>query len=695
MPGLRSSANVVARHVALAATFLGAGCNHNSEADFIPAVIISQDVRGGPRRSSGIELSFIDRSVSPGDDFYSFANGRWLASTSIPGEHDSYGFFTIADEKLERDLLSLMQSAERDPETAPLTDVVRTLFRSGVDQAAIDSIGLSTLSPELGMIDRVHTIDDLPPILAHLQLIGVTPFFKIHRPAYWELLGTNYLYLRQTSLGIADGNVLDRGAGERIVQSYREFMIGTLERLGETPRAAALLAGRVIDLEQRLAALAMSESELRDFQRNYNLCSSRRLQKLTPEFDWRAFFAALGIKKWNKVVVGQPEYFREVGRIVGRQDGELIRAYLKWTLLLEYAPYLSAESIRSYENFKATVRGTRKVTRSRDLVVTDIVNREVPDAVGALYLRKFFPQAMETRVHAIFNNLKAAFGQRLRCNSWLSDRTKKKALRKLAAMKIQMGGPELRLTYDGVELKQGEFARNIMKVREYRMRDHLSRLEEPLHPEKWNVPAQSTGAWHTPYRNVVMLPAGGINQLLRPEADDAYNYGVFGARLAHEITHGFDRQGRVHDWKGKRKDWWTGNDITEFRRRTRELADYYSGFEVLDGVAVDGEKTLDENIADLGGLGIAYDAYLLSLGGAEPPMRDGFSGRQRFFLTYAQQWREVLSEFAMRFRLRGWHAPPRFRVNGPVYHLPEFYEAFPEAAAGHLSLQPEKRISIW
>jgi putative endopeptidase len=295
----------------------------------------------------------------------------------------------------------------------------------------------------------------------------------------------------------------------------------------------------------------------------------------------------------------------------------------------------------------------------------------------------------------MFNNLKLAFGRRLQRSTWLSEKTKKAALRKLIAMRLQMGGPEQTLSYERVDLAQGQFLRNVFKVREYRMRDFLDRIGESLNPDEWGVSAQCASAWYRPYRNVVLLPAGSINALLRPEVDDAYNYGVFGTRLGHEITHGFDQQGRLHDQNGQRKDWWSKSDVTAFRGKARKLADYYGAFTVLDGEHVDGERTLDENIADLGGLCIAFDAYLLSLGGVEPPIVDGFSGRQRFFLAYAQKWREVLSDFAMRFRLKGWHAPPRFRANGPVYHLSEFYEAFPEAGSGGLSLRRDERICVW
>ena len=695
MPFPRAFFNVTAISFVLAAALLGVGCSSSPKTVSLPEATLSDDVLAAFRRPSGVDLSLIDHSVLPGDDFYGFANGSWLAATSIPDEHDSYGFFTIADENLKRDLLSLMRSTECEPGTEHLSEVVKTLFSSGMDQAAIDAIGLSSLSPELDMIDSVRSLEDLPPVLAHLQLVGVTPFFQIHRPAYWELLGTNHLYLRQTSLGITDGDVLDRGAGERIVRHYREFMIEAFERLGETSPAATSLAERVVVMEQRLAELAMSASELRDFKRNYNLYSSRKLKKLIPGFDWTAFFAAMGVQKLNKVVVGQPEYFREVGGIIGQRDWELVRAYLKWALLLECAPFLSADFALSYEEFRAAVRGTPSPTKSRDLVVVAVVNREAPDAVGTLYLQEFFPERTRVKVSAIFNNLKVAFGRRLQRSTWLSETTKRAALRKLIAMRLQMGGPEQTPSYDHVELAEGQFLRNVLRVRECRMRGFLGRIGEPLDPDDWDVSAQSASGWYRPYRNVVLLPAGSINELLCPEIDDAYNYGVFGTRVAHEMTHGFDRQGRLHDHDGKRKNWWSRSDVRAFRDKARRLADHYGAFTVLDGEHVDGERTLDENIADLGGLCIAFDAYLLSLGDVEPPVLDGFSGRQRFFLAYAQKWREVLSDFAMRFRLKGWHAPPRFRTNGPVYHAPGFYEAFPEAASGRSSLCPDERIAIW
>ena len=242
-------------------------------------------------------MSFFDRSVAPGDDFYSFANGSWLAATSLPEGHDQYGFYNIAKEQRDLDLLSLMQPADDGPVANHLSEVVQTLFASGMNRQAIDSVGMSALAPELGLIAGIRTADDLPPVLARLQLSGVTPFFKIHRAAYWELAGTNYLYLRQTSLGLADNDILGRGCGEQVRLHYGKFLTYVFQRLGEDPATAARHTRQVIALEERLAALAMTDSELRDFHKNYNEFKLRKLRKLIPDFDWKTFFAGLGVEK--------------------------------------------------------------------------------------------------------------------------------------------------------------------------------------------------------------------------------------------------------------------------------------------------------------------------------------------------------------------------------------------------------------
>jgi predicted metalloendopeptidase len=656
--------------------------------------MVSEEGLPDAGRLSGIDLSLLDPSVSPGDDFYWFANGTWLRTATLPPGADQYGYWDIADERLEGDLLNLMQPG---PGAAAdhLAEFVRALFASGLDSAAIDAAGISALAPELAAIEGVQDRDGLARVLARLQLIGVTPFFKIHRPVYWELDGTNYLYLRQTALGLADGDILGKGAGDDVVRAYRAFMTLTLERLGTDPGAASSLAGRIIALERRLAEHAMPAPELRDFKRNYNLLTPRKLRKLAPGLDWDGFFAALGVERPRKLVVGQPAYFREIGRIVKPPDWELLRAYLKWALLLECSPCLSAEFRDAGDAFRDDVRGAPGPARSRARTVASIVNREAPDAVGSLYLREYLPESSRERVLAIIANLKAAFGRRIENNPWLSDRVKGRALDKLDGLRIKLGGPAQGPSCHGVDPAQGVFVRNIFEVRAYRMREHLRRIGRPLDPDEWTVRAQSTNAWYEPSRNAIVLPAGSINVLFRFDADDAYNYGTFGTRVAHEMTHGFDQQGRLHDRSGKRRNWWSRKDAAEFDRRADDLVRFYSALTASDGAHPDGRKTLGENIADAGGLCIAYDAYILSLNGADPPARDGFSGRQRFFLAYAQIWREVFTADGLRTRMAGWHAPPRFRTNGPLSHFSGFYEAFPEAASGRMAIAPEERIVIW
>lgn len=633
--------------------------------------------------------------MKPGDDFYRFANGSWLKSASIPAGRSHYGFFTMTDERLDQDLLTLMQPTNTPATADHVGRVVHALFASGLDQEATDSIGLEALAPELRLIDSIETMVDVPPVLAHLHRIGVAAFFKIHRPLYWELAGTNYLYLRQRPLGPADNTIVGETPDESNMRDYRDFVTHIFEHLCEDPTLAAARADQVIGIERQLAAQAMSADELRDFKANYNLLNHRELRKLLPGFDWKAFFSHLGAGEVSKVLVGQPAYFTEIGRVLVRGEWPVIRAYLKWVLVLEYAPHLSSDFERSYRTFTAAMTGSSAPVRTRAAVMVDIVNRDLPEAMGALYLRRFFPDSTRIRVVRMFENLKRAFADRIRSHPWLTSRTRNRACKKLEAMRLRLGGPPMKLSHSELRLEDRAFVRNLMHVREYRMRDHLSRVGQPIDRSEWTVTAQSTNAWYQTSRNEIVLPAGGINELFRAKADAAFNYGVLGSRIAHEMTHGFDQQGRLYDDRGRRKNWWSNKDVELFKNAAQKLVEYYSEFAVSDGTRVNGQRTLGENIADLGGLSISFDAYLLSLDGADAPVIDGFTGRQRFFLAYAQKWRELLSEKAMQRRLAGWHAPPRFRTNGPVYQHSGFYESFPEAESGCMSVREDGRITIW
>lgn len=634
---------------------------------------VEEDREADARRASGLDLEAIDSGVAPGDDLYAFACGAWLRTATLPPGRPSYGFYDQREEEREQELQALIESPAANDELATL---VHSLFACGLDEAAITRAGLDPLAERLREIEAIDDGASFTRALAHLLLIGVTPFLEIHRPVYWELDGTNHLYLRQSSLGSADGYLHGEEVNEDSIAEHRTEVRALLARLGRAPEDATRLAERIVAIERRLAARAATPDELRLFRSSYHALSPHQLRRLKSGIDWELFFAELDVPNTERVVIGRPEYFREIGRILEEEDGETIRTYLAWALLHETDRFLSVGS------------------DDRAHAVAKLVAREMPRAIGTLYLREHFPETTRRRVTDLIANVRAAFDRRLRVNPWLHEDTKCRALVKLSRLQVLIGGPPPPPGYGDLVLSPDRFVENVFAVRERRWRGHLARIGETLDDPQWTVEATEANAWSQISRNSILLPAADINDFLRGDVDDAFLYGTLAATVAHEIIHGFDRQGRLYDEQGRRRDWWRDQDEAAIARMSAGLVAHYSGLSV-EGRPVDGERTLDENLADVSGLRIAYDAWRLRLGDREPTVKDGFPGPQRFFLAHAQRWRELLSPEALRSRLAGWHSPPGIRANAPAALCPAFYEAFPRASEGTRNVIPEERILLW
>ncbi len=646
------------------------GCSGAPEIPPPPLPIVEGN-RGVERdRRSGIERSMIDPAITPANDFYRFACGRWLQETTIPAGKMSFGFYDIANAEVERQILSTMTATPAKAD--PLRSMACTLHRSGMDERTIEELDLEPLAPLLREIAALRDNEGLSRTLAHMQLVGATPFFQIHRPLYWEVLGDNYVYLRQTQLGLVDGVLLGRDRDERLVRAQHDYVGALLKELGHAENAALARADGIMALEKRLASHAMSSSELRNFRSNHNVRDLDELRDLVTPIQWGVFFSALDLEEPSGVIVGQLALFEELGRILDQQDWPLIRAYLEWALISEFATELGPRFAQLAATFRDRVQGGAQSTAREDTIAR-LVTREMPDVVGALYLGDFLPRSSRDRVLAMITNLRAAFDARLRANTWLEEDTRARALAKLANLRFLIGGPEQPRYYAGLELDKGTFLANILSIRRIRMREHLRHTNQAVIHKDWRTAAHEANAWYQPSRNSIVLSAAGINELFRAECDNAFNYGTLGTTIAHEMMHGFDNNGRLYDERQRRREWWSSADMRALNSITGRLVRFYESFDL----PVDGARTLDENLPDVVGLRVAYDAYRLSLGDATPAQKSGFSDSQRFFLAYAQKWREQLSPDALQRRLQGWHAPPQLRTNVPALLCAAFHDAFP------------------
>ncbi|MCP4703167.1 MAG: M13 family metallopeptidase [candidate division Zixibacteria bacterium] len=648
----------------------------------------------------GMNHNIIDTSINPGDDFYTYASGLWLKNEIRPDNYGRFGYYNQADKIIEEDIFNILNGNAQFDSTNHLADVITKFYQSAMDTVRINNGGLDMISTELVMVETIKTMADLQKVVTKLVLIGIDPFFDIYKPEPWQILDSNYACFTQSRLGLPNGSdyLTDISDPSSKISQYKSFVIDLLSTATGNKEEINTYADNVISIETDLSSKRMSQADLRNFDKTYNLYKIKKLKSLIPQFDWEIFLSELGMTNSNKVVIGQPKYFKNISKIFKKYDIESLKSYLRFVLLYRSSPYLQTEIADKFWRFKIETCGWQNI--SREIFIYDIVNREIPDALGALFIQKYFPKSKKEDISGLINDLKAAFRNRVIKNDWTSKSSKESILKKLDNMKFLIGGPEIDINYEDLNMNKNSFIQNLFFLREFTAKRHLSTMGMAKDNKAWSVNPHSTNAWYSPTRNLITLPAGNINEFWSND-DDAWNYGTLGATIAHEITHGFDATGRKFDENGnsigfwKNVTGWFGSDNDHFEDCASLLEKKYNKFVVLDSFYVNGENTLNENLADLGGLNIAYDAYILSLDGHEPDTINGYNGYQRFFLSYAQKWRELFEEKTLIRSLSGYHAPPQYRTNGVVYNLPGFYEAFNIDKSAKMYLPPEDRIIIW
>ena len=649
----------------------------------------------------GIELTGMDPSVKPADNFYEYANGKWLAATAIPPDRPLVAIFTQLQDRNREILHQILEETARQALTAgdTIPGKVGTFYRSGMDEARIEKAGAQPLQEELDRIAAMKTLADLLPALARLHGQGVSAAFRFG--PHPDLKNSRLMIgsLGQGGLGLPDRDYYLKSDAktEAIRTAYCAHVEKMLALLGETPEQAAAHAKTIVDLETRLAKASKSRVELRDPKANYHPMSPKQMTATAPGLGWPRFFQDLGLGEQPDLNVGQPAFFQELGKLASAVSLDTWKAYLRWHLLNHYADKLSAAFVEEDFHFKATVLTGVPQLKPRWERVLEATDQLLGEALGQLYVARAFPPEAKAKADVLVQNVKAALRDRLANLDWMSPETRREALRKLDAIAVKIGYPAKWRDYSGLKLADDVYVRNVFRAEAFRQRQELDKIGKPVDRTEWRMSPPTVNAYYNPSRNEIVFPAGILQPpFFDPQADDAVNYGGIGMVIGHELTHGFDDSGRQFDADGNLRDWWTPQDETIYKERAAQIARQYDGYVLLDGLHVNGKLTLGENIADLGGLKIAYLAYQKSLQGQPVPVIDGFTGPQRYFLAFAQLWRYKIRPEAARVRLAtDPHAPPRFRVLGPLYNTPEFFQAFqvsPEETRKKLNPNP---VQIW
>jgi putative endopeptidase len=639
----------------------------------------------------GIDLSARDTSVHPGDDFWSYANAGFMRAHPIPADRTTYGVGDVLEEQIEGQIRDIVDHPGADAASRQVAD----FYASWMDQAGIEARGTAPLRPYL---DRINAVHDRAGLLALFAVPGYSSPIDIGiipDPADT----THYVaFASQSGLGMPGRDYYLRAGADydRYRAAYRTYLV-TLQRLAGLPDAEAR-ADRVIALEHRIAEAHWAPERSRDIQLTYNPMNRAQLAELAPQYDWPTFLQASGLGQVQTVIAGEKSAITAEAAMLDSVPIDTWKDWLTLHFLDDFAQYLPRGFDDARFEFRSHVlRGTER-QRDRWKRGLDMVNRSLGEAVGRIYVERHFPAESRRQITELVANLRAALADRIRRNPWMDDATRTQALAKLDAFDPRLGSPIHFIDYSPIRVDRADLVGNAFRAGEFRWNLQLSRLPHPVDRTLWDMNPQTINAYYDPLMNQITFPAA----ILQPpyfdaNADPAVNYGAIGAIIGHEIGHGFDDQGRHFDAQGRIRDWWTADAATRFTERTHALGAQYSAFEPLPGLHVNGELTMGENIGDLGGIEMAYSAYRRYVAQhGEPPVLGGLTGDQRFFLAYAQSWRDYWREGLLReVVLTNPHSPSMYRVNGVVRNVDAWYAAFHIQPGDRLYLPPEQRVHIW
>lgn len=647
------------------------------------------------QQQSGIDLSAIDHSVAPTEDFYRFVNGLWLARTEIPADMSSYGTFAQLRRQAQEHVRAIIEEVAAggfadDPDAAR----IRAAYLSFMDSSRVEQLGLAPLAADLARIEAVRSAADLPVYFAETRRGGGSAPFSLSVGQDQRAAHRYAVTVSQSGLGLPDRSYYLEDEFAAIREAYVAYLAELFALAGLANPAEE--ARRVLAFETRLAEPQWTRLQNRDREATYNKFAVADLAAAHPHLRWLEFLEEAGVAV-DSIIVRQPSYFDALDELLVSLDLDSWRAWMRARLLDSSAPLLPQAFQQAHFAFRGRTLFGQEEPQPRWRQAVAFTERAVGEAVGRLYVARHFPPLAKSRMEEMIENLRAAFRESILELDWMTEATRAEALDKLDLFNVKIGYPDEWRDYSALELREDDLLGNARAVSAFLFDEMISRLGQPVDRGRWSMTPQTVNAYYSATLNEIVFPAAILQPpFFNVEADDAVNYGAIGGVIGHEFSHGFDDRGRLSDGHGNLRDWWTEEDAAEYRRRAQILIDQFSQFEPLPGVRIAGERTISENIADLAGLTMAYRAYRRSLDGREAPVIDGFTGDQRFFMGWAQIWRLNWREPALRRQLAtGNHSPGEFRVRGIVVHLDAFHEAFGTQPGDPMWLAPEDRLRIW
>ena len=662
--------------------------------------------------TSGIDLDNFDTTVRLEDDFYQYACGGWMKNNPLDAEHSRYGAFDVLHENAQENLKGIIDSVSKmQNEKGSIADKIATLYNIGMDSVRLQEQGAEPIKPYLEEINAIKTNADAWNALLKMHRMGVTVLFGVFGEADKDDASQCIAWAYQGGLGLGDRDYYctDEGNNKNIRAGYvalmaKEFAMAGYDQLCGI--RADKLALMVMNFETRLAKSQNTMLENRDPQATFNRYTVEEAAAFTPNIDWKGYFQTMnildGMKSFN---IAQPKYFTEVNKVLKDTDVETLKAYYAWNVINGAAGYLSDNFVEANFEFYGKLMSGREQNRPRWKRVTSTVDGAMGEALGQLYVEKYFPAEAKTRMETLVQNLITALGQRIDKAEWMTEATKANAHKKLSTIYVKIGYPNKWRDYSGLEIKNDSYFANVVRSNEFDMAYMFSKINKPVDKDEWGMTPQTVNAYYNPTTNEICFPAAILQPpFFNMQADEAANYGAIGVVIGHELTHGFDDQGRQYDENGNLNDWWTEEDAKNFDNNKQVLVESFNNCVALDDpeygglIHGNGELTLGENIADNGGLHVSFLAMQNAMAKKQvnKEKMDGFSPEQRFFLAYAAVWASnIRPAAALQLTQMDVHSLGRNRVNVALPHVTEFIEAFGIKEGDGMWLAPEKRVVLW
>jgi putative endopeptidase len=648
-----------------------------------------------------ILVANMDTSVSPRDDFFHYANGGWLKNNPIPNDETKWGIGNKVKEELYSRLRNINELALKKEGAKGVDQQIGDFWYSGLDTASIEKNGIGPLRPELNAIAALKTPKDIMDQTAHMHTYGVNVFFGEGPQQDSKQSDMMAYYIGQGGLGLPERDYYFNTdpITTKVRNAYPAFITHVLILSGIDSLQAAGKATNIITLETKLAKASRKLEDLRDPYANYHKMSVAGLKKLSPGIDWPAVMAGIGVKHVDSVIVMQPEFLKELDKVVSTEKIQTLKDYLTFHLLQSFAPDLNnAYADANFDFYGKLIRGAKE-QRPRWKRVLDAEEDAIGEALGQLFAREYFNEAAKKRYNDMVENIRTAYKARIERLGWMSDSTKQKALYKLSTIRKKVGYPDKWKDFSALKIDRGPYVLNVLRSRQWWNTYGLNKLGKPVDRDEWDMTPQTYNAYYNPSNNEIVLPAGmfTVPGKRDTELDDALVYGYTAAStIGHEITHGFDDEGRQFDEKGNLKNWWTKTDEEQFKKRSQLLVNQFNNMVVVDTLHINGKASLGENLADLGGILLGIDAFKQTDAYKNGKKIGGLTPMQRFFQGYALGWMmQIRPEQLASQLMTDVHAPAQYRVNGPLPNVPEFYEAYGIKPGDKMYLADSLRVHLW